>query len=392
MQREPLYCCNFTAVILALKAGGVVQTKVNRRKHIRVYENEDDVEEVLGKLGEVLKGLDRVIVGYQSEKRILIATLLSSGHVLLEGVPGTAKTTLVKALAKLLGLLGTESSIDGVPYKGFSRIQFTPDLLPADVTGSLIYNPLTRDFEVRFGPIFAYLLLADEVNRATPRTQSALLEAMQERQVTIGGRTYKLEDRTKGKFFFVAATQNPVEQEGTYPLPEAQLDRFATRILIGYPETLEEERAILRLHAYRLGEPLEDLEPCADPDWIVRAQEYVAENVKVEETIINYAATVVRMTRPEINRLAADYFELGSSPRAAITLLRVAKAWALINSRDYVTERDVDEVLFAVLNHRVIPKLDRMVEYEEKHGRYVARYKVTAEGLEAARKSVREIL
>jgi len=350
------------------------------------------VEEVLERAAEVVRSLDRVVVGYHREKRLVLACLLASGHVLLEGVPGVAKTTLARALARLLGLLGQEVVIDGVPFRGFSRIQFTPDLMPSDVTGSLVYNPQTRDFEVRFGPIFAYVVLADEINRATPRTQSALLEAMQERQVTIGRRTYRLEMRERGKFLFVIATQNPVEQEGTYPLPEAQLDRFAARVLIGYPSTLEEERAIVKLHALRLGEPLEDLEPCADPLWVVSAQGAAAERVAVDDDVVNYVATLVRLTRPEVNELAREYFELGASPRAAIALLKVAKAWALLSGRDRVTVGDVDEVLFAVLNHRVVPRLDRVVEYEEKYGRYAARYKVVEEGLELVRKSARQLL
>jgi len=350
------------------------------------------VEGVAAKALEVARGLDSVIVGYRLEKRLVLASLLAGGHALLEGVPGIAKTTLVKALARLLGLLGREEVIEGVPYRGFSRIQFTPDLMPSDVTGTLVYNPQTRDFEVKFGPIFAYVVLADEINRATPRTQSALLEAMQERQVTIGDRTYKLEVRERGKFFFVAATQNPVEQEGTYPLPEAQLDRFAVRVVMGYPETLEEERAIVKLHASRMTEPLEDLEPRADPLWVVEAQRCVAERVAADDEVVNYAAAIVRLTRPEVSELAAEYFELGASPRAAIALLRVAKAWALLDARSHVTTRDVDDVLFAVLNHRVLPRLDRVVEYEEKHGRYAARYRVIAEGLEAARKAAKQLL
>lgn len=335
---------------------------------------------------KILNSLDRAVVGYAREKRLILASLISGGHVLLEGVPGIAKTTLIKALARTLGLLGAEMRVNGIPFKGFSRIQLTPDLMPSDITGSLVYNPLTRDFEVRYGPVFAYMLLADEINRATPRTQSALLEAMQERQVTIGRETYRLEFREVGKFFFVAATQNPVEQEGTYPLPEAQLDRFTTRVVIGYPSTLEEERSVLRLHAYRLAEPLEELEPIVEPSWVVDAQQCSAERVKVDDEVLNYVAVLIRLTRPEVNRVAADYFELGASPRAGITLLRMAKAWAFLDGRDYVTRRDVDDVLFAVLNHRVIPRLDQVVEYEERHSRYAARYMVVADGLEAVRR------
>lgn len=343
--------------------------------------------DAIEQISKIFSSLDKAVIGYTREKRLILASLISGGHVLLEGVPGIAKTTLVKALARTLGLPSVERGVNGIPFRGFSRVQLTPDLMPSDVTGSLVYNPQTRDFEVKFGPIFAYLLLADEINRATPRTQSALLEAMQERQVTIGRETYRLEFREKGKFFFAVATQNPVEQEGTYPLPEAQLDRFATRVVMGYPSTLEEEKSVLKLHAYRLVEPFESIEPVVEPSWVVSAQDSSAERVKVDEEVVNYVATLIRLTRPEVNRIAGEYFELGASPRAGITLLRMAKAWAFLDGREYATKRDVDDVLFAVLNHRVIPRLDRVIEYEEGHGRYAARYRVIADGLEIIKRS-----
>ncbi|MEM1509556.1 MAG: MoxR family ATPase [Thermofilaceae archaeon] len=342
--------------------------------------------DAIKQVSKIFGSLDKAVIGYTREKHLILASLISGGHVLLEGIPGIAKTTIVKALARTLGLLSVEKNINGIPFRGFSRIQLTPDLMPSDVTGSLVYNPQMRDFEVKFGPVFAYLLLADEINRATPKTQSALLEAMQERQVTIGRETYRLEFRENGKFFFAIATQNPVEQEGTYPLPEAQLDRFTTRVVMGYPNTLEEEKSILKLHAYRLVEPFEDIGPVVEPSWVISAQDSSAERVRVNEEVVNYVATLIRLTRPEVNRIAGEYFELGASPRAGIALLRMAKAWAFLEGRDYVTKRDVDDVLFAVLNHRVIPRLDRVIEYEEKHGRYAARYKVIADGLEVVKK------
>jgi MoxR-like ATPase len=346
-----------------------------------------DVDSVRGTLREILSQLDRAIIGYGDEKKILLATLLANGHVLLEGVPGIAKTTLVKALGKTLGLSGKERFvIDGVPFTGFSRIQFTPDLMPADITGSLVFNVATREFETRFGPIFSYIVLADEINRAIPRTQSALLQAMQEREVTIGGKTYRLEDREAGKFFFVLATQNPVEQEGTYPLPEAQLDRFMTRIFMGYPQSLEEERRISELHLYRLTEPVEDLEKVAEQRWVVEAQEYIARNVKVDGSTLNYAVSLVRATRPEFFESISRYFELGASPRASIALLRLSKAIAAMRGSESVAVEDVDYASFHVLNHRVIPNLETVME---RGGGFKARISVVREGLELARKVAR---
>jgi MoxR-like ATPase len=331
------------------------------------------------------KELSRAVVGYAEAKRMLLVSLLAGGHVLLEGVPGVAKTTSVKALARLLGLTEAFSaSLNGVPHRGFSRVQFTPDLMPSDVLGSLVFNPATRDFEVRFGPVFTYFLLADEINRAVPRTQSALLEAMQERQVTIGGRTYPLEIRSAGKFFFVAATQNPVEQEGTYPLPEAQLDRFLSRIIVEYPASIEEEKSIYELHMGRLSEPLEDLEKVAEPSWVVSAQEAVATGVEVPDEVLAYVAKLVRATRPSVFPPIAEYFELGASPRAGIALVRAAKAHAALRGSAVVEEIDVRPVLFPVLNHRVIPSLERVVEVESAQGRFAARYKVIREGLSLA--------
>ncbi len=334
--------------------------------------------------GKLLQGLDRAVVGYREEKKLLLAVLLSRGHVLLEGVPGVAKTTMVRALARLLGLLGVEANIGGVRFKGYSRIQFTPDLMPGDITGSLIYNPRTMDFEPRLGPIFAYIVLADEINRATPRTQSALLEAMQERQVTIGGATYRLEAPEKGKFFFVAATQNPVEQEGTYPLPEAQLDRFTARILVGYPATLEDEKNILRLHAGRLREPLEDLRPVATPLWVVEAQRRVAA-VKVPEDVVEYITYLVRLTRPSLNPAISDLLEMGASPRAGIALLRVAQALAFLEGVDAVERRHVDSAAFPVLNHRLIPRLEAVLERDKPQ--HEARYEVLAEAIMRVREA-----
>ncbi len=345
-----------------------------------------EIDDVKNVSEEILEGLTKVIIGYDQELKYLITSLLANGHVLLEGVPGIAKTTIARALTRLLGLRDDEKKIiDGIPFKGFSRIQFTPDLMPGDITGSLIYNPKTLDFEPRLGPIFAYIVLADEINRATPRTQSALLQAMQEREATIGEKTYPLEIRSKGKFFFVIATQNPVEQEGTYPLPEAQLDRFMMRIIMGYPGSLEEEKKILRLHSKRLREPLEELESVVEPGWIIEAQNTIAEKVDVPEETIEYISRLVRASRPEVMEPIGKYFELGVSPRGAISLMKAAKAYAAIRGSDSVEPRDVDEVLFPVLNHRVIPSVDRIIEYG---GGFKARLRVIREGIEYLRKLV----
>jgi len=345
-----------------------------------------DIDKVRMGAWEILSSLNKVVIGYDSEVSYILISLLAGGHVLLEGVPGIAKTTIARALTRLLGLSERERVvIDGVPFKGFSRIQFTPDLMPGDITGSLVYNPRTLSFEPRLGPIFAYIVLADEINRATPRTQSALLQAMQEREVTIGDTTYPLEISSRGKFFFVIATQNPVEQEGTYPLPEAQLDRFMMRVVMEYPGSLEEEKNILRLHSMRLREPLEEVEPVVEPVWVVKAQRAVAEEVEVPDETIEYVSRLVRASRPEIVEPIGKYFELGVSPRGGIQLVRAAKAHAAIRGSSVAEPRDVDAVLFPVLNHRVIPSIDRIIEYG---GGFKARIRVVREGLEYVKKLV----
>lgn len=345
-----------------------------------------DIGEISGKVNEIIKEMCKAIIGYDHELKLLLAALLSDGHVLLEGVPGIAKTTIARALVKVLGLEEHKKYfIDNIPYTGFSRIQFTPDLMPSDITGSLIFNPATREFEPRLGPIFSFIVLADEINRATPRTQAAMLQAMQEREVTIGDKTYKLEDKNKGKFFFVIATENPIEQEGTYPLPEAQLDRFVMRIIMGYPKSLEDEKNIYKLHAYRITEPLEDLENIVSPKWIVEAQKTISKNVAVPDPMLDYIARVIRATRPEILESTRRYFELGASPRAGIMLVKVAKALAAVRGSDKVEYVDLEKALFPVLNHRVIPNIDLVIEYG---GDFAARMRVIEEGLKHAIEAV----
>ncbi len=291
----------------------------------------------------LMNEFSHTVIGYQKQMRLIVAGLLVKGHLLLEGVPGIAKTTIAKALSKALNL-GSE--------RGYQRIQCTPDLMPADLVGTLIYDPKTGEFRPHFGPVFAHFILVDEVNRAVPRTQSALLQAMQEREVTIGGETYRLDEP-----FFVVATQNPIEQEGTYPLPEAQLDRFIMKVKMGYPETLEEEVEILDLHETRIVEPVEEFETILkDPNQICDMQSVIAENVAVPRLIKRYIAEIIRYTR------VREEVSWGSSPRAGIFLMKSAKGYAALSGRDIVQVEDVDAVAYAVLNHRIILKAEKVIE------------------------------
>ncbi len=292
---------------------------------------------------KIMNEFNHTIIGYEKEIRLVLVGLLAKGHILLEGVPGIAKTTIAKALAKALNLR---------EEKGFQRIQCTPDLMPADVVGTLIYDPKTKHFRPHFGPVFTNFLLVDEINRAVPRTQSAFLQAMQEREVTIGGTTYTLKEP-----FFVTATQNPIEQEGTYPLPEAQLDRFIMKVKMGYPETFEDEIEVLDLHEMRLTEPVEEFKTIMDnPLQICDVQLVIAEKVAVPPLIKQYVVEIVRYTR------AREEVSWGSSPRAGIFLMKSAKAHAALSSRNIVQLEDVDNVAYAVLNHRIILKAEKVIE------------------------------
>jgi MoxR-like ATPase len=274
----------------------------------------------------VVANLSSAIHATPETLRLPLLCLLSEGHVLVEDVPGVGKTVLAKALARSLELR-------------FQRVQFTPDLLPADVTGVNVFDRPTGSFRFRAGPVFANVLLVDEINRASPKTQSALLEAMQETQVTVDGETHVL-DRP----FLVVATQNPVEYEGTYPLPEAQLDRFAVRMAIGYPPDAEEARMLAE---QTTEPPLEHLRPVADHAELLEAIEAVR-RVHVEESMNRYVVALLRHTR-ESRRLA-----LGGSPRSGISLLRLAKARALTEGRDFVVPEDVQALAQPVLGHRLI--------------------------------------
>ncbi|MFZ4456034.1 MAG: AAA family ATPase [Bacteroidales bacterium] len=281
----------------------------------------------------VYMGMENTIVGQKHLVESLLIGLLSNGHVLLEGVPGLAKTLAIKTLASLIDAR-------------YSRIQFTPDLLPADVIGTMIYSQKKEEFQVKKGPIFANFVLADEINRAPAKVQSALLEAMQERQITISEQTYKLEDP-----FLVLATQNPIEQEGTYPLPEAQVDRFMLKVVIGYPKK-EEEKLIIRQN---IGAPRADLKPILTPKDIIEAREVVRE-VYIDEKIERYIVDIVFATRfPEEYGLGnlKDMIAFGGSPRASINLALAARAYAFIKRRGYVIPEDVRAVCHDVLRHRI---------------------------------------
>lgn len=277
--------------------------------------------------------MGKVIVGQKNMVEQMLVGLLSDGHILLEGVPGLAKTLAIKSLASII-------------QAKFSRIQFTPDLLPADLIGTMIYSQKQEDFYVKKGPVFANFILADEINRAPAKVQSALLEAMQERQVTIGENTYPLEEP-----FLVMATQNPIEQEGTYPLPEAQLDRFMLKIVIGYP-CKEEEKIILRQNISRI---YPEVVPCLKSENIIHARS-VVRDVYVDEKIENYITDIVFASR-----FPAQYglqklqgmIQYGASPRASINLALAAKAYAFIKRRGYVIPEDIRAICLSVMRHRI---------------------------------------
>ena len=278
-------------------------------------------------------GMDRVIVGQKHLVDSLLIGLLSDGHILLEGVPGLAKTLAIKTLSSLIDAQ-------------FSRVQFTPDLLPADVIGTLVYSQKDENFQVKKGPVFANFVLADEINRAPAKVQSALLEAMQEHQVTIGDNSFLLPEP-----FLVMATQNPVEQEGTYPLPEAQMDRFMLKVAIGYP-TIEEEKKIMREN---LAKSLPEGRPVSTAQEIIKAREVVRQ-VYIDEKIEQYIADIVFATRyPENYGLKElkDMITFGGSPRASINLAKAARAYAFIKRRGYVVPEDVRAVAHDVLRHRI---------------------------------------
>lgn len=281
----------------------------------------------------ITSGMDQTIVGQKHLVESLLVALLSNGHILLEGVPGLAKTLAIKTLAQLIDAK-------------YSRIQFTPDLLPADVIGTMVYSVQKEQFQVKRGPIFANFVLADEINRAPAKVQSALLEAMQERQVTIGDHTFALDEP-----FLVMATQNPIEQEGTYPLPEAQVDRFLMKVIIGYP-TREEEQIIVR---HNIARQYAKIQAILKPAEIIEAQKIV-EDIYLDEKIERYIVDIVFATRfpgdyglSELN----DIIAFGASPRASISLAKAARAYAFLNQRGFVIPEDIRAVCHDVMRHRI---------------------------------------
>lgn len=280
------------------------------------------------RLNALVEMVETVFHGKRDVVRLSVAALLARGHVLFEDIPGVGKTTLARALAMTSGL-------------NFRRVQFTSDLLPSDVLGASVYNPQSATFETRTGPIFTNIVVADEINRAPPRTQGGLLEAMQEGRVTIDERTHELP-----RPFMVMATQNPLEHHGTYPLPESQLDRFLMRLTIGYPDS-DAERRIL-LESVGTDDPVESLEPVLSPGEVLALQSKV-EDVHAEPALVDYIMQIVRATRND-SRL-----RMGASPRASVGLFRAARAFALVNARDYLVPDDVQTLIVPCLAHRLLP-------------------------------------
>ncbi|RLE72218.1 MAG: magnesium chelatase [Thermoprotei archaeon] len=293
------------------------------------------IEEVSLKCRRILEEVGKVIVGKEEVVEKLLLAVLSDGHVLIEDYPGLAKTLIAKTLAKTLGC-------------EFRRVQFTPDLLPADITGTYVFNQKTMEFELRKGPVFTNILLADEINRAPPKTQSALLEAMQEKQVTIDGTTYRLK-----KPFIVIATQNPIEYEGVYPLPEAQIDRFLMKLRIGFPERGEEIEILKRRLAWK--SDVIEVDEVVDTNTLIEMQKAI-EEVYVDDKVLEYIVDITRATREH------PRVELGVSPRGTVFLMKLSRAKATVEGRDYVIPDDVKYVAVEALAHRLILKTELWIK------------------------------
>lgn len=293
-----------------------------------IFETRIDITELNETVSKIKDEISKVIVGQSDVVENLIIAILTNGHVLIEGVPGVAKTLMAKLIAKCF-------------EADYSRIQFTPDLMPSDITGTNMYNIKTSEFEFNKGPVFANIILADEINRAPAKTQSALFEVMEERQITVDGKKYNMDLP-----FLVFATQNPIEHEGTYRLPEAQLDRFMFKINIDYPSQSEEVNILMNNHLRKSNNEIDEIEPVMTKEKVLKFQEVIRE-VRVEDNIMNYIASIVAKTRDH------EAIFLGASPRASINILNSAKTYAVINNRDFVTPEDVMKMAYLVLNHRI---------------------------------------
>lgn len=301
------------------------------------FKNRIDVSELQETVHKIKNELKKVIVGQKDMMDLLIVSLLANGHVLIEGVPGVAKTITAKLLSRTMDV-------------DFSRIQFTPDLMPSDILGTSVFNAKTSDFEFKKGPIFSSMILIDEINRAPAKTQAALFEVMEEKQVTIDGETYKMKEP-----FIVLATQNPIEQEGTYRLPEAQLDRFLFKINVDYPTAEEELEIITREQALKNATKIEKIETIITGEKIETYRALVNQ-INLEENLLKYISSIV------VNTRSNSFLYLGASPRASIAILKASKAFAAINGRDFVTPEDIKRAAIPVLQHRVIVTPEREME------------------------------
>lgn len=301
------------------------------------FENRIDLSELQQSVFEIKEQLAKVIVGQKEMVDLLLVAILSDGHALIEGVPGVAKTITSKLLAKTIAV-------------NFSRIQFTPDLMPSDILGTSIFNAKISDFEFKKGPIFSNIVLIDEINRSPAKTQAALFEVMEEKQITIDGATYKMTNP-----FVVLATQNPVEQEGTYRLPEAQLDRFLFKINVNYPSLKEELEIVTREQNLKDNKKINQIKTIISADDIQKYKKLIT-NIKVEENLLKYIADIVVSTRTN------SFLYLGASPRATIAILKASKAFAAICGRDFVTPEDIKKIAIPVLHHRIIVTPEREME------------------------------
>ncbi|MCO6496972.1 MAG: MoxR family ATPase [Chitinophagaceae bacterium] len=302
-----------------------------------IFKTDEDIQKLNGQLGTIKSEIDKVIVGQDKMVELMLIGLLCEGHVLIEGVPGVAKTLAAKLMARTI-------------QTGFSRIQFTPDLMPADVLGSSVFNPETASFEYKRGPIFSNVILIDEINRAPAKTQSALFEVMEERQVTMDGNTYPMEFP-----FIVLATQNPIEQEGTYRLPEAQLDRFLFKIIVDYPTREEEVKILLSQQSESSSELLNKVQAVITNEDLLNFRRSI-NKVRIDPQLVSYIADIVQTTRNSANLF------LGASPRASLALLRASKASAAIRGRNFVSPDDIKEMALPVLRHRLIRTPEKEME------------------------------